>query len=107
MLVFITKNERETGMVVSGAAWLQACGGPGHAVPLPRGSAGARRSLLLSPSATLPLLQRRFSWALLLPRPCPSSLLRHEEDGIYPYYCIVIIAPIRSVCRFGQRQTQS
>lgn len=42
MLVFITKNERETGMVVSGAAWLQAWGGPGHAVPPPLGVGGSQ-----------------------------------------------------------------
>lgn len=101
MLVLITKNKRETGMVVSGAAWLQAWGGLGHVVPPPRGSAGARRSLLLSPSAAC--LSSSVASPQALPQVSASSW---QRQGIYPYYCIVILTPIRSVCQFGQRQTQ-
>lgn len=80
MLVFITKNERETGMAVSGAVWLQAWGGPGHAVPPPLGVGGSQAVPAAFPLSRQPLLQCCFSWALLLPRPCPSSPLPHDED---------------------------
>lgn len=76
MLVLITKSERETAMVVSGAAWLQAWGGLGHVVPPPLGVGGSQAVPVALSLSRLPLLQRCFS-----PGPAPALCFLMTKTG--------------------------